>query len=80
MAVELEHPFTTARPIDDSFAADHSTSSAWCRASRAGAVLETTGPDAVRARDRGEDGRDVDDVHGHRRDRREGPRRAHRAC
>jgi carbon monoxide dehydrogenase subunit G len=48
MAVQLEHPFTTARPIDDSFAAVTDLERV-VPCVEGGSVLETTGPDAVRA-------------------------------
>ena len=77
MAVELDHSFTTAKPIDESYAADH-------RPRARGAVRRgrqrdrETGDDSVKARDQGQDGRDVDDVHRHGRDHREGRRRPSR--
>ena len=48
MAVQLEHPFTTARPIDDSFAAVTDLERV-VPCVEGGSVLETTGPDAVKA-------------------------------
>ena len=74
MAVELEHSFTTARPIDESYATILDLERV-VPCVEGGSVLEATGPDSVQAADQGQDGRDVDDVHRHRRDRRAGPRR-----
>ena len=48
MAVELEHSFSTAKPIDDSFA-DDPRPRARGAVRRGRQVLETTGPDAVKA-------------------------------
>ena len=48
MAVQLEHPFSTTRPIDDSFAAVTDLERV-VPCVEGGSVLETTGPDAVRA-------------------------------
>jgi len=48
MAVQLEHPFTTARPIDDSFAAVTDLERV-VPCVEGGSVLETTGPDSVKA-------------------------------
>ena len=48
MAVQLEHPFTTARQIDDSFAAVTDLERV-VPCVEGGSVLETTGPDSVRA-------------------------------
>ena len=50
-----------------------STSSDWCRASRE-AGSRANQPGCGQGRDHGEDGRDVDDVHRHRRGRRAGRR------
>ena len=48
MAVQLEHPFSTARPIDDSFAAVTDLERV-VPCVEGGSVLETTGPDSVKA-------------------------------
>jgi carbon monoxide dehydrogenase subunit G len=48
MAVELDHPFSTARPIDDSFATILDLERV-VPCVEGGSVLERTGPDAVRA-------------------------------
>ena len=48
MAVELDHPFTTAKPIDESFATILDLERV-VPCVEGGNVLETTGPDAVRA-------------------------------
>jgi uncharacterized protein len=48
MAVQLEHPFSTTRPIDDSFAAVTDLERV-VPCVEGGSVLETTGPDSVRA-------------------------------
>jgi carbon monoxide dehydrogenase subunit G len=48
MAVELDHSFTTAKPIDESFAAITDLERL-VPAVQGGSVLETTGPDAVKA-------------------------------
>ena len=74
MAVELDHSFTTARPIDESFATILDLERV-VPCVEGGSVLERTGPDVGQGRDQGQDGRDVDDVHRHRRDRRAGRRR-----
>ena len=79
MAVELDHPFTTARPIDDSFATILDLERV-VPCVEGGSVLERTGPDVGQGRDQGEDGRDVDDVHRHRRGRSSRTPTAHRSC
>ena len=48
MAVELDHPFTTAKPIDESFEAITDLERV-VPAVEGGSVLETTGPDSVKA-------------------------------
>jgi carbon monoxide dehydrogenase subunit G len=48
MAVELDHPFTTSRAIDDSFAAVTDLERV-VPCVEGGSVIETTGPDAVKA-------------------------------
>ena len=48
MAVELDHSFATAKPIDESFAAITDLERV-VPAVQGGSVLETTGPDAVEA-------------------------------
>src|SRR6187397_2524305 len=48
MAVELDHPFTTSKPIDESFATILDLERV-VPCVEGGSVLETTGPDSVRA-------------------------------
>jgi carbon monoxide dehydrogenase subunit G len=48
MAVELDHPFATTKPIDESFAAITDLERV-VPAVQGGRVIETTGPDAVKA-------------------------------
>jgi len=48
VAVELEHPFSTAKPIDESFAAILDLDRV-VPCVEGGSVLETTGPNSVRA-------------------------------
>jgi carbon monoxide dehydrogenase subunit G len=48
MAVELDHPFSTTRPLDDSFAAILDLERV-IPCVEGGSVLERTGPEAVRA-------------------------------
>jgi carbon monoxide dehydrogenase subunit G len=48
MAVELDHSFTMSKPIDESFAAITDLERL-VPAVQGGSVLETTGPDAVKA-------------------------------
>ena len=48
MAVELDHSFTTEKPIDESFAAVTDLERV-VPAVEGGSVLETTGPDSVKA-------------------------------
>ncbi len=48
MAVQLEHQFSTEKPIDDSFAAVTDLERV-VPCVEGGSVLETTGPDAVKA-------------------------------
>ena len=48
MAVELEHPFSTAKPIDESFAAILDLERV-VPCVEGGSVLETTGPNSVKA-------------------------------
>jgi carbon monoxide dehydrogenase subunit G len=48
MAVELDHSFTTTKPIDESFAAITDLERV-VPAVQGGSVLETTGPDSVKA-------------------------------
>jgi len=48
MAVELDHSFTTSKPIDESFAAVTDLERV-VPAVQGGSVLETTGPDSVKA-------------------------------
>jgi carbon monoxide dehydrogenase subunit G len=48
VAVELEHPFTTTKPIDESFATILDLERV-VPCVQGGSVLETTGPDSVRA-------------------------------
>ncbi len=48
MATELDHSFTTAKPIDESFAAVTDLERV-IPAVEGGRVLETTGPDSVKA-------------------------------
>ena len=48
MAVELDHSFTTTKPIDESFAAITELERV-VPAVQGGSVLETTGPDSVKA-------------------------------
>jgi hypothetical protein len=79
MAVELDHSFSTAKPIDESFAAITDLERV-VPAVEGGSVLERTGPDAVEGRDPGQDGRDVDEVHRHGRGHREGRRATIARC
>jgi uncharacterized protein len=48
MAVELDHPFTTARPIDDSFAVILDLDRV-IPCVEGGSVIERTGPDSAKA-------------------------------
>ena len=48
MAVELDHSFTTSKPIDESFAAITDLERV-VPAVQGGSVVETTGPDSVKA-------------------------------
>ena|SRR6185436_1867283 len=48
MAVELDHPFSTSKPIDESFATILDLERV-VPCVEGGSVLETTGPDSVRA-------------------------------
>jgi carbon monoxide dehydrogenase subunit G len=48
MAVDLDHPFSTERPIDDSFAAVTDLERV-VPCVEGGSVLEATGPDSVKA-------------------------------
>jgi carbon monoxide dehydrogenase subunit G len=48
MAVELEHPFSTARPVDESYATILDLERV-IPCVEGGSVLERTGPDSVRA-------------------------------
>jgi uncharacterized protein len=48
MAVELDHSFTTSKPLDESFAAITDLERV-VPAVQGGTVLETTGPDSVKA-------------------------------
>jgi carbon monoxide dehydrogenase subunit G len=48
MAVELDHSFTTTKPIDESFAAVTDLERV-VPAVQGGSVVETTGPDSVKA-------------------------------
>jgi carbon monoxide dehydrogenase subunit G len=48
MAVELEHPFSTAKPIDESYATILDLERV-VPCVEGGSVLETTGPDSVKA-------------------------------
>ncbi len=48
MAVELDHPFTTAKPIDESYATILDLERV-VPCVEGGSVLETTGPDSVKA-------------------------------
>ncbi|MGA2321186.1 MAG: SRPBCC domain-containing protein [Solirubrobacteraceae bacterium] len=48
MAVELDHPFSTARPVDESYAAILDLERV-IPCVEGGTVLERTGPDSVRA-------------------------------
>jgi len=48
MAVELDHPFSTAKPIDESYAAILDLERV-VPCVEGGSVLERTGPDSVRA-------------------------------
>jgi uncharacterized protein len=48
MAVELDHSFTTSKPLDESFAAVTDLERV-VPAVQGGSVVETTGPDAVKA-------------------------------
>jgi carbon monoxide dehydrogenase subunit G len=48
MAVELDHSFTTSKPLDESFAAITDLERV-VPAVQGGSVLETTGPDSVKA-------------------------------
>jgi uncharacterized protein len=48
MAVELDHSFTTSKPLDESFTAITDLERV-VPAVQGGSVLETTGPDAVKA-------------------------------
>jgi carbon monoxide dehydrogenase subunit G len=48
MAVELDHPFSTTKPIDESFATILDLERV-VPCVEGGSVLETTGPDSVRA-------------------------------
>jgi carbon monoxide dehydrogenase subunit G len=48
MAVELDHPFTTSKPIDESFATILDLERV-VPCVEGGSVLESTGPDSVRA-------------------------------
>ena len=73
MAVELDHSFTTARPIDESFATILDLERI-VPCVEGGSVIEATGADVGQGRDQGQDGGDVDEVHRHGRDRRAGRR------
>lgn len=48
MAIELDHPFSTTKPIDESFAAITDLERV-VPAVEGGSVIEKTGPDAVKA-------------------------------
>ena len=48
MAIELDHPFTTEKPIDESFAAITDLERV-VPAVEGGSVIETTGPELVKA-------------------------------
>ena len=79
MAVELDNPFTTSRPLDDSYATILDLEQG--RAVRRGRERARAHGARVRqGRDQGQDGRDVDEVHRHRRGDRAGRRRAHASC
>ena len=71
MAVELDHPFSTDKPIDESFATILDLERV-VPCVEGGTVLERTGPELRQRRDQGQDGRDVDEVHRHPGDRRAG--------
>ena len=66
MAVQLEHPFTTAKPIDESFATITDLEQV-VPCVEGGSVVERTGDDSVAPRSWCGMGADVDDVHRHRR-------------
>ena len=73
MAVELDHSFTTAKPIDESYATILDLERVV--PVRRGRQRARGGrPDLRQGRDQGQDGRDVDDVHRHGGDRRAGRR------
>ena len=73
MAVELEHSFTTEKPIDESYAAILDLERV-VPCVEGGSVLEKTGPDVGPGGDQDQDGSDVADVHRHGGDRRAGCR------
>ena len=59
--VELDHPFTTDKPIDDSWKAILDLERL-VPCVEGGSVIEKTGPRVGQGRDQGQDGRDVDEV------------------
>ena len=75
--VELDHSFSTGKPIDETWDAILDLDRL-IPCVEGGSVLERTGPESARARDQGEDGRHVDDLHRHGRGGRAGRRRAPR--
>ena len=60
--VELDHSFTTGKPIDETWDAILDLERL-VPCVEGGRVLERTGPDVGQGRDQGEDGRHVHDVH-----------------
>ena len=48
MAIELDHPFSTAKPIDESYATIHDLERT-VPCVEGGSVIERTGPDSVKA-------------------------------
>ena len=73
MAIDLDHSFSTDKPIDESFAAITDLERV-VPAVEGGSVIERTGPGLGQGRDPHEDGRDVDEDDRHRRGRRAGRR------
>ena len=77
MAVELDHSFTTDKPLDESFAAITDLERV-VPAVEGGSVLERTGAGLGQGADPAQDGRDVDEDGRHDRGRRAGRRRPSR--
>ena len=77
MATELDHTFTTDKPIDESYASILDLERL-VPAVEGGSVIEAREPEQGQGRDPRAHGRDVDEVHRHRRGGRAGRRRAPR--